>query len=308
MNAEGKETNNINPFYQLQLLVNRRNCDIYAAMDAQYLDKQLIEGAEGQYNYASLVELPPIMQFAIERQYQNAAGTMYKTNYQLRLDEEIFMDRYMTTADTLAKRRRVWTLQEELTTLEQQKSAQNHAELGMDMPTILETAKAYLESLADFAAEDELTREDSSSNIVLQELSRRADQLRAHGGETDARIEVLRSDIAELLPRSGNVPYRLHASFVHSGDSQRGHWVIYIYDHRAKIWRKYNDDHVTTVVDTSEILAHEQARHGSGTSAIVVYVRADGLDEFVETTYRVSQASKEQQEVGHITDLSLIHI
>lgn len=302
VNAEGKEANNINPFYQLQLLVNRGNCDIYAAMDAQYLDKQLIEGAEGQYNYASLVEMPAIVQFAIERQYQNASGTMYKTNYQLRLDEEIFMDRYMTTDDMLAKRRRVWTLQEELITLEQQKSAQTDADLGMDMPTILETAKAYLESLSDFAAEDELIREDSNSNMVLQELSRRANQLRVQNSETDARIAVLRSDIADLLPRSGSVSYRLHASFVHSGDSQRGHWVIYIYDHKAKVWRKYNDDHVTTVTDTSEILAHEQARHGSGTSAIVVYVRSEGLDDYVETTHRVPQAGEEQQAVRPLTN------
>lgn len=121
--------------------------------------------------------------------------------------------------------------------------------------------------------------------VVVGGLAANADRLRNKTTETENEMQSLQSQISSLMPKSGSVSYPLHASFVHSRDSQRGHWVIYIYDHDARIWRKYNDDHVTTVADTSEILAHSPSRSGSGTSAIVVYVRSDGLADFVETTY-----------------------
>lgn len=139
---------------------------------------------------------------------------------------------------------------------------------------------------------------------IVGDLAANAERLRNEITETENEMQSLESEISSLMPKSGNVSYRLHASFVHSGNSQRGHWVIYIYDHKARVWRKYNDDHVTTVSDTSEILAHDPSRHGSGTSAIVVYVRSDGLDDFVETTYRTPSATADADIVASIAAAS----
>ncbi|XP_058865469.1 ubiquitin carboxyl-terminal hydrolase 28-like isoform X7 [Acipenser ruthenus] len=41
------------------------------------------------------------------------------------------------------------------------------------------------------------------------------------------------------------VPYRLHAVLVHEGQASAGHYWAYIFNHRCKLWLKYNDISVT---------------------------------------------------------------
>ena len=68
-----------------------------------------------------------------------------------------------------------------------------------------------------------------------------------------SQIKDLRSNISSQFSDLRQIPYRLSAVFIHRGSSSAGHYWIYIYDFKAKIWRNYNDEHVTQVKDAGEI-------------------------------------------------------
>ena len=58
------------------------------------------------------------------------------------------------------------------------------------------------------------------------------------------------------------------------GNSQGGHYWVYIHDHARNVWRKYNDDVVTEVAE-KEIF---NQRESSKTPYFLAYVRNDKID------------------------------
>ena len=65
------------------------------------------------------------------------------------------------------------------------------------------------------------------------------------------------------------------------GNSQDGHYWVYIYDCARNIWRKYNDDVVTEVNDME--IFQEQ---GLATPYFVAYVRHDKIDGIASSICR----------------------
>jgi len=71
-----------------------------------------------------------------------------------------------------------------------------------------------------------------------------------------------------------------------SGSVSFGHYWIYIYDFKEKIWRKYNDEYVTTVTDPKEVFEHLDSNNPA-TPYFLVFVREQETErEMVEAVQR----------------------
>ena len=100
-----------------------------------------------------------------------------------------------------------------------------------------------------------------------------------------SQIKDLRTNIASQFNDLRQIPYRLSAVFIHRGSSNAGHYWIYIYDFRAKIWRNYNDEHVTQVKDTSEIFDAPISQRPP-TPYFLVYVRDELKEDLIDPVCR----------------------
>ena len=75
------------------------------------------------------------------------------------------------------------------------------------------------------------------------------------------------------------IPYRLAAVFMHVGSHNTGHYWIYIYDFKKHLWRKYNDEKITEVMDIKEIF-EAPGTVRPPTPYYLVYVK-DNLKEYL---------------------------
>lgn len=101
----------------------------------------------------------------------------------------------------------------------------------------------------------------------------------------DSEIRKLTTNIASQFNDLRNIPYRLQSVFIHRGSVDAGHYWIYIYDFRQKIWRKYNDGYVTEIKDTTEIFVQESTNRPA-TSYFLVYVKDDLKEKLVNPICR----------------------
>lgn len=101
--------------------------------------------------------------------------------------------------------------------------------------------------------------------------------------------------------------YRLYAVFMHQGSVEFGHYYIYIYDFNKEVWRKYNDNEITEVQDTSEIFGKSERnseRANPPTPYFLVYVNAAMKNRLVEPVCREiePEPSTVNDSVGPSTD------
>lgn len=82
-----------------------------------------------------------------------------------------------------------------------------------------------------------------------------------------------------------SLAYRLAAVFVHRGSTSAGHYWIYIFDTRAGLWRKYNDERVSQVVDHAEIYAASKDPRPP-TPYFLVYVRDNIFGDLIDPMCR----------------------
>jgi hypothetical protein len=109
-----------------------------------------------------------------------------------------------------------------------------------------------------------------------------------------AEISQLNQQIREAFIPWREHPFRLHAVFIHRGGAGSGHYWVYIYDHEKELWRKYNDEEVTTVTNTNEIFANPwndtAARytdaHGPPNPYLLVYIDQNRIEELSESVKR----------------------
>jgi len=113
----------------------------------------------------------------------------------------------------------------------------------------------------------------------------------------ESKIKDLETNIDSQFSDLRQIPYRISSAFFHVGSHMSGHYWIYIYDFRAKIWRKYNDEKVTEVTDTTEIFdAHPGER--PPTAYFIVYVKDDLKEELVDPVCRNVVESTPQEAEG----------
>lgn len=101
----------------------------------------------------------------------------------------------------------------------------------------------------------------------------------------DSTIKDLRSSISSQFNDLRSIPYRLASVFIHVGSHITGHYWIYIYDFKAKIWRKYNDEKITEVKDTKEIFEANKGPRPP-TPYYLVYVKDESKESLVDPVCR----------------------
>lgn len=271
----------------IQLNVPREPTTLYSALDAIF-DLQTV--GEEKQQYKSIVELPPLIQINMPRLDFTREKGQFKSEVALRLEDELYLDRYCEggQVDILERRRLAWRWRKQLLELKKEQKALTSTKVGVDGPTaVLETAK-YLQELDElnkdlWALEEEEIESDSTLAAALKADSAfQTQRLAALSGE----IETLEAKLTGTFDDLKEKKYRLYAVFFHRGGSSSGHYWISIHDFKNDIWRNYNDESVTEVPSSQlqEIFYADKWQHGTPTFA--VYVRDDLKDTYVQAVCR----------------------
>jgi ubiquitin carboxyl-terminal hydrolase 25 len=110
--------------------------------------------------------------------------------------------------------------------------------------------------------------------------------------------------IANQFNEYTRLSYRLYAVFMHQGSVEFGHYYIYIYDFAKEVWRKYNDNDITEVQDTSEIFGNPN-RVNPPTPYFLVYVNAAMKDRLVEPVCREIASETATTTVENAADIAV---
>jgi ubiquitin carboxyl-terminal hydrolase 25/28 len=254
----------------IQLNVPTEPTTLYSALD-DYFDPQMVtEGSEKQ-QYRSIVELPPLIQINMPRIGFSKEKGAFKSDMPLRLEDELYLDRYCEGVQGVLEK------------------------IGVDGPTaVLETAK-YLQDLEDvnkelWALEEEEIEGDATLSAALKaESVSQAERMTALDGE----VQKLQDKLTGTFDDFKDKAYRLAAVFFHRGGPSSGHYWSSIHDFKNDIWRNYNDESVTEVPKSQlqEIFYADKWQHGTPTFA--VYVRDDLKGDYIEAVCREPEAAPE---------------
>lgn len=171
--------------------------------------------------------------------------------------------------------------------------------MGMDMPEILATTRAYLQQVKELDDKEVEIPESLMTNIenAVEECKREMEggpfsfaslytpYLLIIRTALESQIKDLRTHISSQFSDMRNIPYRLASVFIHVGSHNTGHYWIYIHDFAAKIWRKYNDEKITEVKDTKEIFEAPGTTRPP-TPYYLVYVKDEAKEELVDPVCR----------------------
>jgi ubiquitin carboxyl-terminal hydrolase 25/28 len=279
----------------IQLNVPTEPTTLYSALD-DYFDPQMVtEGSEKQ-QYRSIVELPPLIQINMPRIGFSKEKGAFKSDVPLRLEDELYLDRYCEGVQGVLERRRAaWGWRKQLSDVKKEQKALKSTRIELDGPTaVLETAK-YLQDLEEvnkelWALEEEEIEGDPTLSAALKADSvLQAERVAALDGEVQKLQDKLTGTFDEFKEKA----YRLAAVFFHRGGPSSGHYWVSIHDFKNDIWRNYNDESVTEVPKSQlqEIFYADKWQHGTPTFA--VYVRDDLKGNYVEAVCREPEEAPE---------------
>lgn len=100
--------------------------------------------------------------------------------------------------------------------------------------------------------EEDMTIDPSLVTILEQ----RAAAVQHEVDMIDKDIKELESRINQQFTDLRKFCYRIHSVFIHRGSVTFGHYWIYIYDFDKRMFRKYNDQYISEVMDVSEVFRH----------------------------------------------------
>lgn len=271
-----------------------RDRTLYAALDDEFGQTEL-EGGVTKYEFFE--EASPIQIINVRRlQYEN--GRPRKDNSHLALEKVLYLDRYLKSTKSLSQeqlqalRNEQWRLQANLRSLEAKRKALKETPFEkVDLPGALDESAALLEKFKGDACEPIAAPHDINADDLSNQLTQRSDELRPEVADIDSKMDKLEKDIDSVFENCRDHPYRLHAIFMHAGSHSGGHYWIYIYDFQNGIWRKYNDETVTT--ETEENILSKVDRENPPTSTGIVYVREDVVNKYTEAVCRKPEATPE---------------
>jgi ubiquitin carboxyl-terminal hydrolase 25/28 len=286
----------------IQLNVPTEPTDLYSALD-DYFDLQVVtEGSEKQ-QYRSILELPPLVQINMPRiGFNKETKEAYKSDAPLRLEDELYLDRYCegTASNVLERRRSAWGWRKNLLELKKEQKALQGTGVGLEGPAAVSETARFIESLKDvnkelLAAGEDPIEGDLDVHIALEEDAIFQKQRLT---SLDSQVSTLQGKLTGTFDDLKEKKYRLYAVFFHRGGSSSGHYWVSIHDFQNDIWRSYNDECVTEVQsrDLDNIFYARDWQHGTPTFA--VYVRDDLKDNYVQAVCR------EPEEAPPATDLS----
>ncbi|KAH8701874.1 putative ubiquitin hydrolase [Talaromyces proteolyticus] len=266
--------------------------DIYSAIDGAFDIQEIsVDGALVE-QFGSISKLPPVLQIQVQRvQFDPVKKTSFKSTHHLELKDTIYLDRYMDTQkqEIIRRRKECWEWKKKLKELDSRK-----AELlrlnepdGQNMPALFKNTS---ELLGDLSSLDDANDVDiGNSDGPHVQLALEMETLSQISQTELAYIEQASKDTQTMISSQFSdykrLAYCLYAVFMHQGSVEFGHYYIYIYDFKKEVWRKYNDNEITEVRDTSEIFGN-QGRVNPPTPYFLVYVNAGMKDRLVEPVCR----------------------
>ncbi|KAF8541938.1 hypothetical protein BDD12DRAFT_827425 [Trichophaea hybrida] len=267
-------------FSHLLVNVAESDRDMYSALDNSFDIEQVdLEGREAK-RYLSISSLPPVLQIQVQRvQFDREKASAYKSNAYLNFPETLFMDRYVDTDDPAlrARREESWRWKEELRQLATRKADLTKTSIGPDIASVLDVTREWIEDLQTVQTDGE---EDMSTDLgmVTTILEQRAAAVRREVELIDKNIKDLESRINQQFTDLRKYGYKIHSVFIHRGSVTFGHYWIYIYDFQKRLFRKYNDQYISEVVDENEVFRHSDTDQHPPTPYFLVFVRDDQLD------------------------------
>lgn len=259
-------------FSDIKVNVSSQPHDICAALvDAFDMQKVEVEGAL-ERQYTTISKLPPVLQIHVVRtQFDAKAQTIIKSDHHVELKETIFMDRHIESPNPELNKRRLecFKWKEMVTELEVQKEQCNTA------------VSEGLTALAD--ALGRLNEPDDPNPISIpldlkSDLEQAAIKSKERLSSIESQIKDLQINLESQFADCREIPYHLHSVYMHRGGPFSGHYWVYIYDFANKLWRKYNDGHVTKVDNTAEIYGRDSLETRPATPYFLVYIR-EGFEE-----------------------------
>ncbi|EXJ77985.1 hypothetical protein A1O3_09144 [Capronia epimyces CBS 606.96] len=277
------------PFLNIITRVYHQPTDVYAAIDNEY---DLQDAQDGTQSYTSISRLPPVLSIALDRvAWNQEAKRQEKLNHHVEVPETIYMDRYLEGGDEselLQRRQQTWQIKKELATLSARRAIlEEKRGQSKDLPGLLDDAKLVLECLAEIPG-DSVSEDLEVNPDTIAMLGLLAEDARSELEELRFRMDHLSQQVKEAFVDMRKHPYRLHAAFFHRGGAGGGHYWVYIFDHKKEVWRKYNDDRVTVVLNRNEIFG-QPAQDNWGPPPnpyLLIYIRADSIDTLAETVKR----------------------
>lgn len=270
--------------------------DIYSALD-RVIDRRADDIAGKPVElYRTFTALPPLLQISVPR-IALRDGSAVKVTHSLRLEETLYMDRYCDNARVLEIRQKCWYTRKQLRSLLAQRELIQKTAVG-DMLGIeaIEMTGRFISGLTEVSGGlmslglDPLVYADDLPKQLYEEASRLRSQLE----EIDDKIREAEDSLKGVFDAYTKQKYRLYAVFFHRGGAGGGHYWTTMFDFKANMWRKYNDETVTEFTDPiDDILNADRWEHGTPTYA--VYVRDDVKDALVEPVCREPEGEVEEE-------------
>ncbi|KAA8894285.1 hypothetical protein FN846DRAFT_786629 [Sphaerosporella brunnea] len=265
--------------------------DLYTALDANFDVEQVdLEGRHAK-RYLSVTNLPPILQFQVQRvQFSREQNAAYKSNARLKFPYTIFMDRYRDDDDGAIKARREqsWKWKEELKQLLLRKEELSN--LKMPGGALLESLCEYIEERqtdGTDASDPDDSDDEKGRGDALACLQKRLVDVHYEIAGIDKKIKALENYLNQQFTDLRKYGYHIHSVFIHRGSVSFGHYWIYIWDFEKKVFRKYNDQYVSEVVDSNEVFTHSDTDSSPPTPYFLVFVREDLALDTTEAVKRV---------------------
>jgi ubiquitin carboxyl-terminal hydrolase 25 len=270
---------------------SKESIGIYSALDEVFDLQPQADEDRSIEAFRSLTRLGPLVQISIPRiGYNKEEGRAYKSRAVVRLEDELYFDRYIDRShpQILSKRRQCWEWRKQLRALQLELDGLEYCEIaGMTGPQAL---RATLDKIVDFDSDnselaelgvEQIPADPELTGILLTECDR-----------VEKRVVELKEDISSLqkqldaqFQEHKNIKYRLAAVFIHRGSYGSGHYWIHIHDFANSIWRTYNDETVEKLTNMKHVF-EAPADALDGTPTYAVYVAEDKAQEFIDPVCR----------------------
>lgn len=285
---EGKPTAQFDS--AINLNVPYEDTDIYSALDAVFDLQPRAEDAALEA-YRTMKSIGPLLQISIPRigyDSTRGRGAVYKTTSTVRLEDELYLDRYFDTShpETPRRRRECWAWRKRLQTLNRELNSLNNGPASIEGPNAVAQTAEYLISLDEVNRDleavdvDTIEADGEITSTLLMEAKQQAERVT----ELASEITDLQAKLDAQWTGMKNIKYRLAAAFFHRGSYGHGHYWIYIHDFKNDLWRLYNDEKVEQFNKLEQVF--EAKGWEQGTPTYAVYVAADQVENVVDPVCR----------------------
>lgn len=293
--VEGKPTPQFDS--AINLNVPYEDTDIYSALDAVFDLQPRAEDAALEA-YRTMKSIGPLLQISIPRigyDSTRGRGAVFKTTSTVKLEDELYLDRYFDTShpETPRRRRECWAWRKKLQTLKRELNALKDGPSSLTGPDVIARTAEYLISLDDVNRDlesvdvDTIEADGGITSTLLAEAKEQANRVTV----LEAEIATLQNKLAGQWTDMKNIKYRLAAAFFHRGSYGHGHYWIYIHDFKNDLWRLYNDEKVEKFNKLEQVF--EAKGWEQGTPTYAVYVAADQIQDTIDPVCRDPEPAPE---------------